>query len=121
MTRPDDPMNPLKSELPLSPGGDGHMPPPSPRPVDSLGFVMDVPIEVTVEIGRRSMKISDILRLGPGSVLELDKVSGEPLDIYVNGRLIARGEAVVVGDHYGVRLTEVLVVDESATRGRGNE
>jgi flagellar motor switch protein FliN/FliY len=88
--------------------------------VDSLGFVMDVPIEVTVEIGRRSMKIADILRLGPGSVLELDKVSGEPLDIYVNGRLIARGEAVVVGDHYGVRLTEVLVVDEGA-RSRGTE
>jgi flagellar motor switch protein FliN/FliY len=119
MTRPDDPTNPLKSELPLT-GHEANVPPPSPRPVDSLGFVMDVPIEVTVEIGRRSMKIADILRLGPGSVLELDKVSGEPLDIYVNGRLIARGEAVVVGDHYGVRLTEVLVVDEAA-RSRGTE
>jgi flagellar motor switch protein FliN/FliY len=119
MTRPDDPTNPLKAELPLT-GHEAAVPPPSPRPVDSLGFVMDVPIEVTVEIGRRSMKIADILRLGPGSVLELDKVSGEPLDIYVNGRLIARGEAVVVGDHYGVRLTEVLVVDEAA-RSRGNE
>src|SRR5689334_16726893 len=114
-----DPTNPSKSEHPFSPDA-GHGPP-SPRQVDSLGFVMDVPIEVTVEIGRRSMKIADILRLGPGSVLELDKVSGEPLDIYVNGRLIARGEAVVVGDHYGVRLTEVMVVDESATRARGNE
>src|SRR5918911_1759388 len=114
MTRSDDPTNPLKSELPFSPGADAVPAPHTPRPVDSLGFVMDVPIEVTVEIGRRSMKIADILRLGPGSVLELDKVSGEPLDIYVNGRLIARGEAVVVGDHYGVRLTEVLVVDEQA-------
>jgi flagellar motor switch protein FliN/FliY len=119
MTRPDDPNHPLKSDLPQQ-GHEAATPPPSPRSVDSLGFVMDVPIEVTVEIGRRSMKISDILRLGPGSVLELDKVSGEPLDIYVNGRLIARGEAVVVGDHYGVRLTEVLVVDE-AQRTRGNE
>ena len=121
MTRPDDPANPLKSELPHTGHEAAVPPPPSPRPVDSLGFVMDVPIEVTVEIGRRSMKISDILRLGPGSVLELDKVSGEALDIYVNGRLIARGEAVVVGDHYGVRLTEVLVVDETGSRSRGSE
>ena len=120
MTRADDPTNPLKSELPHAGaegavGGSGNS-----KALDGLGFVMDVPIEVTVEIGRRSMKIADILRLGPGSVLELDKVSGEPLDIYVNGRLIARGEAVVVGDHYGVRLTEVLVVDESG-RSRGSE
>ena len=120
MTRPDDPTNPLKAELPqtgpeAAMAGGGHQ-----RPLEGLGFVMDVPIEVTVEIGRRSMKISDILRLGPGSVLELDKVSGEALDIYVNGRLIARGEAVVVGDHYGVRLTEVLVVEE-AGRSRGTE
>jgi flagellar motor switch protein FliN/FliY len=90
------------------------------RGVDSLGFVMDVPVELTVVIGRKSMKIGEILRLGPGSVLELDKASGEPLDVYANGRLIARGEAVVVGERYGVRLTEVLVVDDSQTSGRGS-
>ena len=83
--------------------------------LDSLGFVMDVPVQVTVEIGRKSMKIGEILRLGPGSVLELEKANGEPLDIYVNDRLIARGEAVVVGERYGVRLTEVLVGDEVVT------
>lgn len=70
---------------------------------------MDVPVELTIELGRKSMKIAEVLRLGPGSVLELDKVSGEPLDIYVNNRLIARGEAVVIGERYGVRLTEVLI------------
>ena len=86
------------------------------RGIDSLGFVMDVPVELTVVIGRKSMKIGEILRLGPGSVLELDKASGEPLDIFANGRLIARGEAVVVGERYGVRLTEVLVVDELSNR-----
>lgn len=76
-----------------------------------MNFVFDVPVEVTIELGRRSMKIADVLKLGPGSILELDKVSGEPLDIYVNNRLIARGEAVVIGERYGVRLTEVLVAD----------
>jgi flagellar motor switch protein FliN/FliY len=74
-----------------------------------MSFVMDVPVELTIELGRRKMRIADVLRLGPGSILELDKVSGEPLDIYVNNRLIARGEAVVIGERYGVRLTEVLV------------
>lgn len=81
------------------------------RGLDSLGFVMDVPVEVTVELGRKQVRIGDVLRLGPGSVLELSKANGEPLDIYVNNRLIARGEAVVVGERYGIRLTEVLVDD----------
>jgi flagellar motor switch protein FliN/FliY len=90
------------------------------RGIDSLGFVMDVPVELTVVIGRKSMRIGEILRLGPGSVLELDKASGEPLDIFANGRLIARGEAVVVGERYGVRLTEVLVVDELSNRRQGS-
>ena len=82
------------------------------RGADSLSFVMDVPVELTIELGRKHVKIADILRLGPGSVLELDKANGEPLDVYVNNRLVARGEAVVVGERYGVRLTEVLVGDE---------
>ena len=59
------------------------------RGIDSLGFVMDVPVEVTVELGRRRVRIGEVLRLGPGSVLELSKANGEPLDIYVNDRLIA--------------------------------
>ena len=92
--------------------------PPALRGVDSLGFVMDVPVAVTVELGRRSVKIADILRLGPGSVLELDKANGEPLDLYVNDRLIARGEAVIVGERYGIRLTEV-VIDDGSRRGGG--
>lgn len=82
------------------------------RGADSLAFVMDVPVELTIELGRKNVKIAEILRLGPGSVLELDKANGEPLDVYVNNRLVARGEAVVVGERYGVRLTEVLVGDE---------
>ncbi len=84
--------------------------------MDGLGFVMDVPVRVTIEIGRKQMKIGELLKIGPGSVLELDKVAGEPLDVYVNDRRIARGEAVVIGDRYGVRLTEVLSLD-AATEG----
>jgi flagellar motor switch protein FliN len=83
------------------------------RSADSLGFVMDVPVELSVEIGRRVMRLGEILKLGPDSVLELDKLSGEPLDIYANKKLVARGEAVVIGERYGVRLKEVLVVDDS--------
>ncbi len=86
-------------------------------PIDGLDFVMDVPVELTVEIGRRVMKIAEILRLGSGSVLELSKAAGDPLDIYVNNRPIARGEAVVIGDRYGVRITEVLVDDTRAKSG----
>jgi flagellar motor switch protein FliN len=82
------------------------------RNADSLGFVMDVPVELSVEIGRRVMRLGEILKLGPDSVLELDKLSGEPLDIYANKKLVARGEAVVIGERYGVRLKEVLVVDD---------
>ena len=84
---------------------------------DGLDFVMDVPVEVSVEIGRRKMRIGEVLRIGSGSVLELDKTAGEPLDIYVNNRIVARGEAVVVGDHYGVRLTEILIADDGRARG----
>lgn len=93
----------------------------SARSAEGLAFVMDVPVEVTVEIGRKRVRIADILRLGAGSVLELNKASDEPLDIYVNDRPIARGEAVVVGDHYGVRVTEVLTADEVRQRLRGIE
>lgn len=80
---------------------------------ESLGFVMDVPVRLTVEIGRKAMRIAEILRLGPGSILELNKANGEPLEVYANDRLVARGEAVVVGERYGVRLTEVLVGSDS--------
>ena len=73
-----------------------------------MDLLMDIPLQVTVELGRRRMTISDILALGPGSVVELSKAAGEPLDIYVNDRLVARGEAVLVGDRYGVRITEVF-------------
>lgn len=76
--------------------------------VRPLGILMDVRLQVSVELGRRRFRIAELLALGQGSILELDKVAGEPLDIRVNDHLIARGEAVVVNDKFGVRLTEIL-------------
>lgn len=82
----------------------------------SLDFLMDVPLQVTVELGRRRMRISDLLALAKGSVVELDKVAGEPLDVRVNDQLVARGEAVVVNDKFGVRLTDVVSQSERVER-----
>ena len=67
----------------------------------------DVEVEITVEIGRTRRRIADVLRLQPGQTIELSKVAGEPVDIYVNDQLLGRGEAVVLGDRYGVRITEL--------------
>ncbi len=80
---------------------------PSGQGLENMSFVMDVPVDVTVEIGRKKMRIAELLKLGPASILELDKTVGEPLDVYVNNRRIARGEVVQVGENYGLRLTEI--------------
>ena len=73
-----------------------------------FALLRDVEVEITLEIGRRKMRIADVLSLSQGQVLELTKAVGEPLDIYVNGQLLGRGEAVVVGERYGVRITELV-------------
>jgi flagellar motor switch protein FliN/FliY len=74
----------------------------------SLELLLDVPLRVTVELGGARLTIRELLQLGHGSVVELDKPGGEPLDVYVNGKPIARGEAVIVNDKFGVRLTEIV-------------
>ena len=81
----------------------------------SLDLLMDVPLQVTVELGRKRMRISDLLALSKGSVVELDKVAGQPLDVRVNDQLVARGEAVVINDKFGVRLTDVVQPSERVT------
>ena len=73
-----------------------------------LEFLFDVPLQVSVEVGRARILLKDLLQMGEGYVVELDKLAGEPLDLYVNNRLIARGEAVRVGDKFGIKLTEVV-------------
>jgi flagellar motor switch protein FliN/FliY len=77
-----------------------------------LALLLDIPLQVTVELGRTRMTIDSLLRLSQGSVVELNRVAGEPLDIYVNNKLMARGEAVVVKEKFGVRITDVLSPDK---------
>jgi len=74
----------------------------------SIDFILDIPLKVTVELGRAKMPIKDILSLAQGSVIELSKFAGEPLEVLVNDRLIARGEVVVVNEKFGIRLTDII-------------
>src|SRR3954469_25744495 len=77
-------------------------------PVQSLDFILDIPLKVTVELGRSKMAIRDILQLAQGSVVELSKFAGEPLEVLVNEKLVARGEVVVVNEKFGIRLTDII-------------
>ena len=77
-------------------------------PKVDLDFVLDIPLTINVELGRNRMLIGELLQLGQGSVVELTKLAGEPMDVYVNSRLIARGEVVVVNEKFGVRLTDIV-------------
>ena len=74
----------------------------------SLDLILDIPLTVTVELGRCKMLINDLLQLGQGSVIELSKLVGEPLEVLVNDKLVARGEVVVVNEKFGVRLTDIV-------------
>ena len=76
--------------------------------VQNLDFILDIPLKVTVELGRTSVIIKDLLQLGQGSVLELNKLAGEPLETLVNGKLVAKGEVVVVNEKFGIRLTDII-------------
>ncbi|KFX07943.1 flagellar motor switch protein FliN [Pectobacterium betavasculorum] len=89
---------------------------------DSLGamqdidLILDIPVKLTVELGRTKMTIKELLRLTQGSVVALDGLAGEPLDILINGYLIAQGEVVVVSDKYGVRITDIITPSERMRR-----
>ncbi|MFN4245509.1 MAG: flagellar motor switch protein FliN [Brevinematia bacterium] len=74
----------------------------------SLTLILDVPVQITVELGRTKMLVKEVLQLGEGSVVELDKLAGEPVDVLVNGKLIAKGEVVVIEENFGVRITEIV-------------
>jgi flagellar motor switch protein FliN/FliY len=83
----------------------------APRPENvrrDLDFILDIPLDVSAELGRTKLLINELLQLGQGSVIELNKLAGEPLEIYVNGKLVARGEAVVINEKFGVRLTDII-------------
>jgi flagellar motor switch protein FliN/FliY len=84
----------------------------------NMDFILDVPLEVTVELGRTKLLVNELLKLGQGSVIELSKLAGETLDILANQKLVARGEVVVINEKYGVRLTEVVSPMERIERLR---
>ncbi len=80
--------------------------------LSNLERIMDIPLVVSVELGRTSIQVGDLLQLAQGSVVELTKLAGEPLDVLVHGKLVARGEAVVINDQFGVRLTDIVTQTE---------
>ncbi|OZI33320.1 flagellar motor switch protein FliN [Bordetella genomosp. 10] len=84
-----------------------------------IDLIMDVPVQLTVELGRTRLTIKNLLQLGQGSVVELDGLAGEPMDIFVNGYLIAQGEVVVVDEKYGIRLTDIITPSERINRLNG--
>ena len=89
---------------------------PTDGPVNDINMVLDIPVQLSVELGRTKVPIKHILQLGQGSVVELDAMAGEPMDVLVNGYLIAQGEVVVVNDKFGIRLTDVVTPSERLRR-----
>ena len=81
---------------------------PGEKEMPNLDFILDIPLEVSVELGRSKVLISELLQLGQGSVIELNKLAGEPLEIFVNQKLIARGEVVVVNEKFGIKMTDIV-------------
>lgn len=88
--------------------------------VRNLERIMDIPLVVSVELGRTNIQIGDLLQLAQGSIVELTKLAGEPLDVLVHGKLVARGEAVVINDQFGVRLTDIVSQTERLESLKGN-
>ncbi|WP_411705513.1 flagellar motor switch protein FliN [Edaphovirga cremea] len=84
--------------------------------LQDIDMILDIPVKLTVELGRTKMTIKELLRLSQGSVVSLDGLAGEPLDILINGYLIAQGEVVVVADKYGVRITDIITPSERMRR-----
>jgi len=91
------------------PSFDGGGAAPAPKNID---FILDIPMQVTVQVGSTKMVIRELLQLGQGSVIELEKLAGEPMEVLVNNKLVARGEVVVVNEKFGVRLTDVISAAE---------
>jgi flagellar motor switch protein FliN/FliY len=89
--------------------GTKNVRPDTPNDID---FILDIPVQLTVELGRTKIAIKNLLQLAQGSVVELDGLAGEPMDVLVNGCLIAQGEVVVVNDKFGIRLTDIITPSE---------
>lgn len=105
------PPGPDVVQVPPGSGGDGDGE--IDRSAEDLEAVFDVPVQVSAILGRARMEVGDLLKIGPGTVLELDRKVGEAIDIYVNNRLVARGEVVLVEDKLGVTMTEVIKAEKN--------
>ena len=97
----------------LNDGDDQHNDADMPRSARDLEAVYDIPVQVSAVLGKATMQVNQLLKLGRGAVVELDRKVGEAIDIYVNNRLVARGEVVVVEDRLGVTMTEIIKTDRS--------
>jgi flagellar motor switch protein FliN/FliY len=96
-------------ERPAAPESSASKPAPSPgSELPNLQFILDIPLQVTVELGRKRLLVHDLLQLSQGSVIELTKQIGEPFEVLINQKLIARGEIVVINDKFGVRITDII-------------
>lgn len=80
--------------------------------ITKLNFILDIPLQLTVELGRASLLVKEVLQLNQGTLVELTKLAGEPLDVFINSKLVARGEAVVVNEKFGVRLIDIVSPNE---------
>ena len=103
---PNIPLNELEGEAPPQPEG-------RPQSARDLEAVYDIPVQISAVLGRANMQVSQLLKLGRGAVVELDRKVGEAIDIYVNNRLVARGEVVIVDEHLGVTMTEIVKADRN--------
>ena len=83
---------------------------------ENISLIQDVPLKVTVELGRTVKKINEVLEFGPGTIVELDRIVGEPLDIMVNGQYVAKGEVVVIDENYGIRITDIVNPNKRFTK-----
>ncbi|QSI78760.1 MULTISPECIES: flagellar motor switch protein FliN [Niveibacterium] len=90
-----------------------------PTSMNDFDMILDIPVQITVELGRTKLSIRNLLQLAHGSVVELDALAGEPMDVLVNGTLIAQGEVVVVNDKFGIRLTDIITPSERMRKVRG--
>jgi len=102
---------PQKAQIFQNLSADGH-----PAAANNLDLILDIPVQLTVELGRTKIAIRNLLQLAQGSVVELDGLAGEPMDVLVNGCLIAQGEVVVVNDKFGIRLTDIISPAERLRR-----
>ncbi len=101
-----------EDSIPMSPNSDSEKSHLNLSGTANIGILLDVPLEISVELGRARMIVKEVIELGAGSIIEIDKAAGEPVDILVNNRLVAKGEVVVIEDNFGVRITEILNPNE---------